>query len=74
VRNLEPQESELDSCTPEEFASRLGVTLAKDSDSPAPAEQPDSEEQRAGELWPWLWLALVVCWAVEGLLANRTVA
>ncbi len=74
VRNLEPQESELDSCTPEEFASRLGVTLIKDSDSPALAEQPDSEDQRAGELWPWLWLALVVCWAVEGLLANRTVA
>lgn len=74
VQNLEPQESELDHCTPEEFARRLGVTLAtKSASSEAQAEQ-DRDELRPGELWPWLWLALVVCWAIEGLLANRTVA
>src|SRR5207302_1872040 len=28
VRNLEPQDSELDACSPEESAKRLGVTLA----------------------------------------------
>src|SRR5262249_28856305 len=28
VRNLEPQESELERCSPEEFARRLGLTLA----------------------------------------------
>jgi hypothetical protein len=76
VRNLEPQESELEACSPEEFARRLGVTLATDTGgslTEAPKEE-DGKELRAGELWPWLWLALVVCWLAEGVLANRTVA
>src|SRR5579884_3078389 len=34
VRNLEPQESELERCTPEEFAQRLGVTLAANTSEP----------------------------------------
>jgi hypothetical protein len=76
VRNLEPRESELEACTPEEFARRLGVTLAPDADvSTAPAtDETDGQELRAGELWPWLWLAVVVLWLAEGVLANRTVA
>jgi hypothetical protein len=74
VRNLEPQESELEACTPEEFARRLGLTLAS-GESPAAAVTGDEAlEQRAGELWPWVWLLLAVCWLAEGLLANRTVA
>jgi hypothetical protein len=73
VRNLEPQESELDSCTPEEFARRLGLTLAA-GESSATATADDGMEQRAGELWPWLWLVLMVCWLAEGLLSDRTVA
>ena len=76
VRNLEPQESELESCTPQEFAKRLGITLATDTD-PSAVEAKKEErglELRAGELWPWLWLVLVMCWLAEGLLANRTVA
>jgi hypothetical protein len=74
VRNLEPQESELESCTPEEFARRLGLTRASgETASPATTEE-DALEQRYGELWPWLWLLLVICWLAEGLLADRTVA
>ena len=38
------------------------------------AKEQDTRELRAGELWPWLWLILVVCWLAEGVLANRTVA
>jgi len=77
VRNLEPQESELEACTPEEFAKRLGVTLASDASSlvtAAETQEKDGKELRPGELWPWLWLILVVFWLTEGLLANRTVA
>jgi hypothetical protein len=76
VRNLESQESDLEACTAEEFAKRLGVTLASDTGA-AVAEakkEEDGLELRAGELWPVLWLVLVVCWLAEGLLANRTVA
>ena len=73
VRNLEPQESELEACTPEEFARRLGLTLASGDGAAAAAGQ-DGSEQRPGELWPWLWLVLVIGWLAEGLLANRTVA
>jgi hypothetical protein len=76
VRNLEPQESELEVCSPEEFAERLGLTLATDSAGPAAGtDQPeDGLELRPGEIWPWILLALVVCLLAEGLLANRTVA
>jgi hypothetical protein len=75
VRNLEPQESELERCTPEEFAQRLGLTSATDAGEPgASATEEQGTELRAGELWPWLWLLLVVFWVGEGLLANRTVA
>jgi hypothetical protein len=75
VRNLEPQESELERCSPEEFAQRLGVSLAADSGGSAAVEKErDGIELRAGELWPWLWLLLLVCWVGEGLLANRTVS
>jgi hypothetical protein len=68
----------LEACAPEEFAQRLGLKLATDVNSPvtaAPeAQEKDSKELRPGELWPWLWLLLVVFWFAEGLLANRTVA
>jgi hypothetical protein len=75
VRNLEPQESELERCTPEEFAQRLGLNLATNASSPGTsATAENGTELRTGELWPWLWLLLVVCWVGEGLLANRTVA
>ena len=75
VRNLEPQESELESCTPEEFAQRLGVKLAENAGvSVSVAAEGDGNELRAGELWPWLWLAVVLFWLAEGVLANRTVA
>jgi hypothetical protein len=75
VRNLEPQESDLERCTPEEFAQRLGVWLAANaSASVSVTGEGDGNELRAGELWPWLWLGVVLCWLAEGLLANRTVA
>lgn len=75
VRNLEPQESELERCTPEEFAQRLGVKLATNaSASVSVTQEGDGNELRTGELWPWLWLGVVLCWLAEGLLANRTVA
>jgi hypothetical protein len=75
VRNLEPQESELERCTPEEFAQRLGVKLAEDAGtSVAVAAEEDGNELRTGELWPWLWLGVILFWLAEGLLANRTVA
>jgi hypothetical protein len=75
VRNLEPQESELERCTPEEFAQRLGLNLATNASGSAQVEkEEDGTELRIGELWPWLWLLLVVGWVGEGLLANRTVA
>jgi hypothetical protein len=74
VRNLEPQESELERCTPEEFAQRLGVQLAENAGASVPvAAEGDSNELRTGELWPWLWLGVVLFWLVEGVLANRTV-
>jgi hypothetical protein len=76
VRNLEPQESELDRCTADEFARRLGVSLAAEVESPQLAADKPEEgtELRTGEVWPWLWLVLVVVLLGEGLLANRTVA
>jgi len=77
VRNLEPQESELEACSLEEFAKRLGVTLASDVGDPSTVAEEkvtDGKELRPGELWPWLWLAVVVLWIAEGILANRTVA
>lgn len=77
VRNLEPQESELEACSPEEFAKRLGVTLASDAGGPVILDEEkvlEGKELRPGELWPWLWLALMVFWFAEGILANRTVA
>jgi hypothetical protein len=75
VRNLEPQESELERCTPEEFAQRLGVKLAENAGGlVSVAAEENGNELRAGELWPWLWLGLVLFWLAEGVLANRTVA
>jgi hypothetical protein len=77
VRNLEPQESELEACSAEEFAKRLGVTLASDDNGLQTAieeKEKDNQELRPGELWPWLWLAFIVFWLTEGILANRTVA
>jgi Aerotolerance regulator N-terminal/von Willebrand factor type A domain len=74
VRNLEPQESELERCTPEEFARRLGVNLAPNAGLSVEAEEENGQELRIGELWPWAWLVLVVFWLAEGLLADRTVA
>jgi hypothetical protein len=75
VRNLEPQESDLERCTAEEFALRLGLNLATNASGSATVEKEGAgTELRTGELWPWLWLLLVVCWVGEGLLANRTVA
>jgi hypothetical protein len=75
VRNLEPQESELERCTPEEFAQRLGVKLADNAGlSVTEAEEEKGNELRTGELWPWLWLGVVVFLLAEGLLANRTVS
>jgi hypothetical protein len=76
VRNLESQESDLEACSAQEFAKKLEVTLATDASGSAAEEkkEPDGLELRAGELWPWLWLVVVVCWLAEGLLANRTVA
>jgi hypothetical protein len=75
VRNLESQESELERCTPEEFAQRLGVKLADNAGALVlVAAEGDGNELRAGELWPWLWLGLVLFWLAEGVLANRTVA
>jgi hypothetical protein len=76
VRNLEPQESELEACTREEFAQRLGLTLATEASVTASAglKEEEGTELRAGELWPWLWLVLVVMLAAEVILANRTVA
>jgi hypothetical protein len=40
----------------------------------AETQEKDGKELRSGELWPWLWLILVVFWLTEGVLANRTVA
>jgi hypothetical protein len=76
VHNLEPQESDLERVSPEEFARRLGVTLAADGALPVASvtDDGDGTELRTGELWPWLWLVLAVCFLAEGLLANRTVA
>jgi hypothetical protein len=75
VRNLEPQESELERCTPEEFAQRLGVKLAANTSGPVAAmAEEKGNELRAGELWPWLWLGVALFWLAEGILANRTVA
>jgi hypothetical protein len=75
VRNLEPQESELERCTAEEFAQRLGVKLAANaSDTVAVKAEENGNELRTGELWPWLWLGVLLFWLAEGVLANRTVA
>jgi hypothetical protein len=81
VRNMEPQESELERCTPEEFAQRLGVKLvvgepgaSATGEREASATGEDANELRTGELWLWLWLGVVVLWLAEGILANRTVA
>jgi hypothetical protein len=76
VRNLEPQESELEACSPAEFAKKLGLTLASEATEQATTERRETDglELRAGELWPWVWVILVVCLLAEGLLANRTVA
>jgi len=75
VRNLEPQESELERCTPEEFAQRLGVKLAENAGATVSVTaEGEGNELRTGELWPWLWLGVVLFWLAEGLLANRTVA
>ena len=75
VRNLESQESDLEGCTPEEFAQRLGVKLADNAGvTVSVASEGDGNELRTGELWPWLWLGVVLFWLAEGVLANRTVA
>lgn len=75
VRNLESQESDLEACSADEWAKRLGVTLATDTATAADEKKAvDGLELRAGELWPWMWLLVLVCWLAEGLLANRTVA
>jgi hypothetical protein len=78
VRNLESAESDLEPCPPAEFAEKLGVTLATGAEGSAAEteaeERTDGKELRAGELWPWLWLILVVVLLAEGILANRTVA
>jgi hypothetical protein len=75
VRNLEPQESDLEHCTPEEFAQRLGVKLADNTRlSVTVVEEEAGNELRTGELWPWMWMGMVLCLLAEGLLANRTVA
>ena len=53
----------------------LGLTLAANTSEPvAVAAEGDGNELRTGELWPWLWLGVVLLWLAEGVLANRTVA
>ena len=54
--------------------SRLDVVSETYMSAVDEKKEQDSLDLRAGELWPWLWLVLVLCWLAEGLLANRTVA
>lgn len=76
VRNLEPQESELEASSANDFARRLGLTLVSSTaeSQTAARGEGDGKELRPGELWPWLWLVLLVVWVAEGSLANRTVS
>jgi hypothetical protein len=76
VRNLEPHESELEASSAGDFARRLGLTPPTDTNASETAakDEEDGKELRPGELWPWLWLVLLVCWVAEGMLANRTVS
>ena len=57
----------------EESAAAFSLAAnAGGSESVAAVE--DGNELRTGELWPWLWLGVVLFWLAEGVLANRTVA
>ena len=53
----------------------MGLNLATNAGEPgASATAENGTELRTGELWPWLWLGVVLFWLAEGILANRTVA
>jgi hypothetical protein len=73
VVNLDPLESDLTRCTPEEFASRYGFRLPGPAPSPS-AGRPDDGRLRGDELWPWIALTLIGLLLAESFLANRTAA
>jgi hypothetical protein len=78
VINTGPRESEIDRCTPEEFANRFQLTL-HEADAPAPtvvrfAPAALAADLRPDELWHWAVFILLGALLVEGFIANRTPA
>ncbi|MFV0443922.1 MAG: BatA domain-containing protein [Planctomycetaceae bacterium] len=75
VYNIDPRESDVERCTPEEFANRFRCSWSGD-DSPAePAAVPiehEGIETHRDEVWPWLACALIGLFGIEWILSNRT--
>ena len=77
VININPRESEMERCTPDEFAARYQFELNSDRET----KGDDAESQlasvgdlRPDEIWHWVLLCLLAVLFGECFLANRTTA
>ena len=77
VVNSGPRESEIDRCTPEEFANRFQLTLHEEDAAPTVGGRPTlalTGDLRDDEVWHWVVLILLGVLLIEGFVANRTAA
>ncbi len=77
VINTGPRESEIDRCTPEEFANRFQLTLHEEDAAPRAGGRAAlalTGDLRDDEVWHWVVLILLGVLLVEGFVANRTAA
>ena len=77
VVNTGPRESEIDRCTPDEFANRFQLTLHEEDSAPRAGGRAAlalTGDLRDDELWHWVVLILLGVLLVEGFVANRTAA
>lgn len=78
VVNTGSRESEIDRCTPDEFANRFQLTL-NEADAAHEARTQSATlaltgDLRDDEIWHWFTLVLLSFLLVEGFVANRTAA
>lgn len=77
VVNINPRESEMERCTPNELAARFQFELdlgREDRGDEAEAQLASAVDFRPDEIWHWVLLCLLAVLFGECFLANRTTA
>jgi hypothetical protein len=78
VVNPSPRESEIDRCTPDEFANRFQLVLGDqevaEAGRPLAASLALTGDLRDDEVWYWVVFILLGILLLEGFVANRTAA